>query len=469
MTDKQKSWQNRLENAPDELSMNFVESLSYDKRLYKYDIQGSIAHCEMLEQQGLISSSEREQIVKGLLEIQAEIEAGSFEFDVSQEDIHMAVEAALIEKTGDPGRKLHTGRSRNDQIATDMRLWMRDEINRLLEKLCCLQMAFAELAEKYTEDVMPSYTHLQRAQPIVIAAYLLSFVEQFERDKGRLKDLAARVNISPLGSGAAAGSTLPIDRNLTAEKLGFAGITQNSIDAVSDRDFCAEFTFACSMIMTHLSKLAEDFIIFSSTEFSFVKISDTYCTSSSMMPQKRNPDMLELIRGKTGNVFGSLSALMMMLKAQPSTYNRDLQEEKIHIFNAADYANNCLEMAAAIVSNTQFRTDKIASGIDEGFLDATSLAEYLVKKGVPFRQAHGIVGTAVALCEKRGLKLSELELEDFRNLSEAVEEDVYESLTAANVARAYTSPGAAGKTQSEQRIKYWKEKLNTFSSVKGEE
>ncbi|OXU14472.1 argininosuccinate lyase [Sedimentisphaera salicampi] len=469
MTDKQKSWQNRLENAPDELSMNFVESLSYDKRLYKYDIQGSIAHCEMLEQQGLISSSEREQIVKGLLEIQAEIEAGSFEFDVSQEDIHMAVEAALIEKTGDSGRKLHTGRSRNDQIATDMRLWMRDEINRLLEKLCCLQMAFAELAEKYTEDVMPSYTHLQRAQPIVIAAYLLSFVEQFERDKGRLQDLSARVNISPLGSGAAAGSTLPIDRNLTAEKLGFAGITQNSIDAVSDRDFCAEFTFACSMIMTHLSKLAEDFIIFSSTEFSFVKISDTYCTSSSMMPQKRNPDMLELIRGKTGNVFGSLSALMMMLKAQPSTYNRDLQEEKIHIFNAADYANNCLEMAAAIVSNTQFRTDKIASGIDEGFLDATSLAEYLVKKGVPFRQAHGIVGTAVALCEKRGLKLSELELEDFRNLSEAVEEDVYESLTAANVARAYTSPGAAGKTQSEQRIKYWKEKLNTFSSVKGEE
>ncbi|AQQ09923.1 Argininosuccinate lyase 1 [Sedimentisphaera cyanobacteriorum] len=459
MADKQKSWQHRLENTPDELAMNFVESLSYDRRLYKYDIQGSIAHCEMLEKQGLMSRSEREAVVKGLLEIQAEIEAGSFVFDVSQEDIHMAVEAALIEKTGDAGRKLHTGRSRNDQIATDMRLWMRDQISALLDKLAGLQTAFVELAEKYTEDVMPSYTHLQRAQPIVIAAYLLSFTEQFERDKGRLKDLAVRVNISPLGSGAAAGSTLPIDREITAEKLGFAGITQNSIDAVSDRDFCAEFAFACSMIMTHLSKLAEDFIIFSSTEFSFVKISDKYCTSSSMMPQKRNPDMLELIRGKAGNVFGSLSSLMMMLKAQPSTYNRDLQEEKIHIFNAADYAENCLEMAAAIVSNTQFRTDKIASGIDEGFLDATSLAEYLVKKGVPFRQAHGTVGTAVALCEKRGLKLAELELDEFKKLSDAVEEDVYESLTAANVAKAYTSPGAAGKAQSEERIRYWKEKL----------
>ena len=306
---------------------------------------------------------------------------------------------------------------------------------------------------------MPSYAHLQRAQPIVISAYLLSFVEQFERDKGRLSDLRKRVNVSPLGSGAVAGSTLPINRNSTAEKLGFADITYNSIDSVSDRDYCAEFTFCCSMIMTHLSKMAEDFIIYTSTEFSFIKTSDKYCTSSSMMPQKRNPDMLELIRGKSANVFGSLSAMMMMLKAQPSTYNRDLQEDKIHIFNAADYAENCLDMACAIVSNTEFQTKRIADGIDEGFLDATSLAEYLVRKNVPFREAHGIVGRIVAACEDAGIKLSDMTLEQYQEFSGVIEQDVFDNLTAANVVRQYTSPGAAGSKQAIERIGYWKNQL----------
>ncbi|MGE4285502.1 MAG: argininosuccinate lyase [Phycisphaerae bacterium] len=460
MADNKKSWQHRLKNAPDELAMNFVESLSYDRRLYKYDIQGSIAHAEMLSEQGLITAGEFGIIRENLLAIEADIEAGNFKFDVVYEDIHMAIEAALVERCGDTGRKLHTGRSRNDQVTLDMRLWMREEIDSLTAHIVDVQRAFVTLAEKYTDAIMPSYTHLQRAQPIVIAAYLLSFVEQFERDKGRLADLRVRVNVSPLGSGAVAGSTLPIDRFSTAKKLGFADITYNSIDSVSDRDYCAEFAFACSMIMTHLSKLAEDFIIYTTTEFGFIRTSDKYCTSSSMMPQKRNPDMLELIRGKSANVYGSLSALMMMLKAQPSTYNRDLQEDKIHIFNAADYTANCLDMAAAIVSNTDFRTKHIAKDIDEGFLDATSLAEYLVRRGVPFREAHGIVGRIVAWCEEKGQKLSEVSLSRYQEFCGAIDCDVFENLTAARVAAQYTSPGAAGSSQSKERIAYWKKELS---------
>ncbi len=436
--------------------MEFVESLSYDKRLYKYDIKGSIAHAQMLLEQYLITSDELSEIEKGLFEIEQEIEAGEFAFDIVYEDIHMAIEAALIAKIGDASRKLHTGRSRNDQVATDMRLWARDEIVTLCGKLRILQAAFVLLAERYADELMPAYTHLQRAQPVSIAAYLLSFVEQFERDYTRLVDCSKRLNVSPLGSGAVAGSTLPINRQSTAEKLGFDGITQNSIDSVSDRDFCAEFIFATAMIMTHLSKFAEDFIIYTSTEFGFIRTDDKYCTSSSMMPQKRNPDMLELIRGKTGAVYGSLMAMLTILKAQPSAYNRDLQEDKIHLFNAGDYARLCLDMAGAIVSNTEFKTEKIAAGIDEGFLDATALAEYLVRKGVPFRQAHGIVGKAVADCEKRILKLSQLSLEEYKQISDKIEADVFDSLTAVNVAKQYTSPGAAGTKQAKERIEYWK-------------
>lgn len=437
------------------MAMAFVESLSYDKRLYKYDIQGSIAHSQMLVEQGIITQEEAETIKKGLLEVQAEIESGEFEFDISLEDIHMAIEAALVAKTGDAGRKLHTGRSRNDQVATDMRLWMRDEILVVQNKIRKLQKAFVNLASKYTEALMPAYTHLQRAQPIVIAAYLLSFVEQLQRDYTRLSDCSKRLNVSPLGSGAVAGSTLPINRHSTAEKLGFADITYNSIDSVSDRDFCAEFIFASTMIMTHLSKFAEDFILYTTTEFGFIRTADKYCTSSSMMPQKRNPDMLELIRGKSGAVFGSLTAMLTILKAQPSTYNRDLQEDKIHIFNAADYVRMCLDMAEGIVSNTEFKTEKIAENIDEGFLDATSLAEYLVRKGVPFRQAHGIVGAAVADCEKRQIKLSELSLDEYKQMCKEIEQDVFDNLTAPNVVKQYTSPGASGTKQAAERIEYW--------------
>jgi argininosuccinate lyase len=461
MAKTQKSWEHRLSGGPDDLAIDFVESLSYDQRLYKYDIVGSIAHAQMLAQQKLITKDELKQIKAGLLEISEEIQTGKFHFDKACEDIHMAVEAALIKKTP-AGKKLHTGRSRNDQVATDIRLWMRDEIEIIQIKLAKLQLALTHLAEKYTENVMPSYTHLQRAQPASIASYILSFIEMFERDIRRLGNCCQLLNFSPLGAGAVAGSTLPLDRAYTAEHLGFADITQNSMDSVADRDFCAEFIFDCSLISMHLSRLAEDWIIYSSNEFSFIRIDDAYCTSSSMMPQKRNPDMLELIRGKTGSVYGSLVAMLTILKGLPSTYNRDLQEDKIHVFNAADTAVACLDMMCAIARHTKFETDRIEAGLDRGFLDATALAEYLVRKKVPFRQAHGIVGSLVAACEKQGKEsLSQLSLDDFRQYCDAIDEDVHDELGAKNVARQYVTAGAAGIKQAKEQVRFWKKHLES--------
>lgn len=460
MADTQRSWEKRLAAGPDELTVDYVESLSYDKRLYKYDIIGSIAHAAMLAEQKLITEGEFLAIEKGLASIRDDIEAGRFEFDKSAEDIHMAIEAALIERIGEPGAKLHTGRSRNDQVATDIRLWMRDEIDALRERIARLQKAFVELAGRHVNDLMPAYTHLQRAQPIVIGAYLLSFVEQFERDAVRLANGRALLNASPLGAGAIAGSTLAIDRKSTAGQLGFADVVANSIDAISDRDFCAEFIFDCAMIAAHLSRFAEDWILFASSEFGFIRIDDAFCTSSSMMPQKRNPDVLELMRGKTGTVYGALMAMLTMLKAQPSGYNRDLQEDKIHVFSAADTAARSLEMAAAVVAHTSFRIEEIAAGLDAGFLDATSLAEYLVRKGVPFRQAHGIVGSLVARCEKEGKALGELSLEEFREGASVIEDDVYDHLGAANVVRRYASAGAAGPEQVHRQLDFWNKHLS---------
>jgi argininosuccinate lyase len=454
-----KSWEKRLTGRPDPLMVDFVESLSYDKRLYKYDIVGSIAHAQMLAEQKLITRAELKAIKDGLIEISKEIAEGRFKFDKTHEDIHMAIEAALATKVGEPGRKLHTGRSRNDQVATDIRLWMRDEIEVLQSRITGLQKAFVKLADKYVKDVMPAYTHLQRAQPIVISAYLLSFVEQFERDFIRLKNCSQILNISPLGSGAIAGSTVLLDRKSTAKQLGFSDINYNSIDAVSDRDFCAEFIFDCALIATHLSRLAEDWIIYSSDEFAFLRIDDSYCTSSSMMPQKRNPDVLELIRAKTGGVYGSLIAMLTILKAQPTGYNRDLQEDKIHVFSAADTVRASLDMAQAIVSHVRFDTKNISAGLEEGFLDATALAEYLVGKGIAFRQAHGIVGSLVAYCEKAKKKLADLGLDEFKKYSPLIEKDVYKNLGAANVVNKYVIEGAAGPKQAKEQIAYWNKQL----------
>jgi len=460
MAEPQKSWEHRLSKATDSLAIDFVESLSFDKRLYKYDIVGSIAHAQMLCEQKLLTKEELKQIKEGLIDIAQEIEQGKFKFDLKLEDIHMAIEAALTAKIGDAGRKLHTGRSRNDQVATDIRLWMRDEIETIQGKIALLQKAFVNLAEKHISDVMPAYTHFQRAQPISIAAYLLSFVEQLNRDNLRLKNCRTLLNASPLGCGAIAGSSLPLDRKKTASLLGFADITYNTIDSVSDRDFCAEFVFDCSLIAAHLSKLAEDWIVFSTTEFDFIHIDDAFCTSSSMMPQKRNPDMLELIRGKTGSVYGSLMAILTILKAQPSGYNRDLQDDKRHVFSASDTIEACIDMAAAIVANTTFKTEKIAANIDKGFLDATALAEYLVKKGIPFRTAHGIVGSLVAKCEKENKSLSEIDIDEFRKHSQVIGADVYQCLGSRNVANAYATASAASPAQMAEQIKYWKKQLD---------
>jgi len=459
MMAKAKSWEKRLSGEPDEMTVDFVESLSLDKRLYKYDIVGSIAHAQMLAEQKLITKHEFSRIKEGLVEISEEIEAGRFKFDKTYEDIHMAIEAALVKKIGEAGKKLHTGRSRNDQVATDMRLWMRDEIEILQVRITELQRAFVKLAKKYADDVMPGYTHLQRAQPITIASYLLSFVEQFERDFIRLKNCRDLLNVSPLGSGAIAGSTLPLDRNSTAKQLGFAEVSRNSLDAVSDRDFCVEFIFDCAMIATHLSRFAEDWIVYCSNEFGLLRIDDRYCTSSSMMPQKRNPDILELIRAKTGAVYGALVGMLTILKGQPSGYNRDLQEDKVHVFSTSDTVEACLDMAEAIVSHTEFNTKKIAGGVDEGYLDATALAEYLVGKGVAFRDAHGIVGSLVAYCEKQNKRLAELALEELRKHSVAIRRDVYDYLGAANVANRLTTEGAAGPKQAKKQIAYWKKQL----------
>jgi len=459
MTEKQKSWEKRLSGGPDELTVDFVESLSRDKRLYKYDVVGSIAHAQMLADQKLITKDEFKQIKDGLIEISQEIAEGRFAFEKKYEDIHMAIEAALVAKIGEAGKKLHTGRSRNDQVATDMRLWMRDQIEMLQAKITLLQRALVKLAAGYCGDVMPGYTHLQRAQPVVIASYILSFVEQLERDFIRLGNCRSLLNVSPLGSGAIAGSTLPLDRESTARQLGFSAISCNSIDAVSDRDFCAEFIFDCAMVATHLSRLAEDWIIYSSNEFGFIRVDDAYCTSSSMMPQKRNPDLLELIRGKAGAVYGALMAMLTVLKGQPSGYNRDMQEDKSHVFSASDTVEACLDVAAAIVSHTKFNTKRISAGLDEGFLDATALAEYLVRKGVAFREAHGIVGSLVADCEKQNRKLAELALEQFRQYSAAIEADVYENLGAQAVVEKYITQGAAGSMQAKDQIDCWEKQL----------
>jgi len=454
-----KSWEKRLKGKPNEKMVDFVESLSVDNRLYKYDIVGSIAHAQMLAEQKLITKTELAKIKSALTEIAGEIESGKFKFDKTCEDIHMAIEAALVKKIADPGKKLHTGRSRNDQVATDIRLWLRDTIELMAGQITSLQLALVKLAEKYTKDVIPAYTHLQRAQPISIAAYLLSFVEQLQRDYTRLNNCSNLLNVSPLGSGAVAGSTLPLDRNSTAKQLGFASISRNSLDAVSDRDFAAEFIFDCSLIAAHLSRLAEDLIIYSSNEFGFVSVDDSFCTSSSMMPQKRNPDALELIRGKCGSVYGALIGILTILKAQPSGYNRDLQEDKVHIFTAADTASACLDIAAAIISNMKFNTDKITSGLDAGFMDATALAEYLVGKGIAFRRGHGIVGSLVAQCEKKNIKLAELGLADFKAACDKIEKDVYKCLGAVNAAGRYATAGAAGIKQTKKQIGSWKKEI----------
>jgi argininosuccinate lyase len=463
----EKSWQARIGEATDELAQKFVESISYDRRLYKHDIAGSIAHAQMLAKTKLISGAECEEIIDGLKSIEADIESGKFKFDESLEDIHMVIEAALIERIGEPGKKLHTGRSRNDQVALDLLLWLDAGSLSTREKVNQLCREFVSLAERSMDIVMPAYTHLQRAQPISAAAEALAWSYMFAQDLPIHDQLATNQEDCPLGSGAIAGSSLAIEPAMTAKILDFAGPAFSSIYHTAERDHAARFLFNLAMISMHLSRWAEQWIIYMTTEFSFIKIADRYTTSSSMMPQKKNPDMLELIRGRCGNVYGDLFALMTILKGLPIGYNRDLQEDKRIIFRAYDTVSSCLAMATAIVNSANLVKENIEPTLEKGFLDATSLAEYLVTQGVPFRTAHHIVGTLVARCEKEGkMSLSQLKLEDFQGSAEAhgcdsvkLTAKIYEALGAKNVVKRYQSAGAAGGKPLQAQLEAWKKRL----------
>jgi argininosuccinate lyase len=455
----------------DPLAARFVESISYDRRLYPHDIAGSIAHARMLRDAGLIDAKELRQIEEGLAAIEKEIDEQADAWPgwkVELEDVHMCIEAALIEKAGDAGRKLHTGRSRNDQVALDLKLWCVDAAVHIIARLDALCDAFARLAEKDGDVVMPSYTHLQRAQPIAAGGELMAWLAAFERSANRIKLLHLLNDELPLGGGAIAGSSLPLNRPHVAEALGFGGIALSSIDATASRDVAVDFLYGLAMVAMNLSRWAEQWIIYASTEFSFIKLDGRYTTGSSMMPQKRNPDMLELIRGRTGGVYGQLVAILTILKGLPIGYNRDLQEDKRLLFDAYDRVLDSLDMAQRIVSTTRFKPDIITHGLDHGFLDATSLAEYLVTRGVPFRTSHQIVGSLVRLCESKNLhSLAQLDLKDFQQActdagcqADVCAQDVFDWLGAASVVRRYQSLGNAGVSGYRTMLGQWKAKKN---------
>lgn len=454
-----KAWGGRFQQDTDPRVERFTESISFDARLAAVDIRGSQAHATMLAHVGLISDEERDLIVANLNDIGGEIERGEFEFRTELEDIHMHIESALIERIGDVGRKLHTGRSRNDQVSTDLKLYVRDHIDQLDSLLQDVQIAFVERHEQDRDTVLPAYTHLQRAQPVMACHYWLAYCEKFQRDRERLRDCRARVNACSLGAAALAGTSLPIDRDLTAELLGFDTVSANSLDVSSDRDFLIEFVFALSMIAAHLSSWAEEWINWFSTEFGFLKLPDAYTTGSSIMPQKRNPDVLELIRGKTARVMSAVTQLQVLVKALPMAYNRDLQEDKIAMFDALDTTTACLELVPAIVSGAQLRVEVITERLEDGFLDATALMEYLIKRGVPMRSGHETVGKLVAACEQRGCRLADLTLEEFQAACPDVDQDVYQVLGTANAVAALCSQGSGGRQRVDQQVAEWRQRL----------
>jgi len=450
-------WHGRFTESPAEATQRFVESLSFDRRMYKHDIAGSIAHAKMLRSIGLITAKELSAIIKGLEAIADQIDAGRFKFDPAHEDIHMAIETTLIERIGKPGKKLHTARSRNDQVALDLRLYLRDAVDRdLVPAIDRLQRAFVTLAEKEGNLVVPGYTHLQHAQPVLVGALLLAYVEQLDRDRQRLIDVRKRIDVMPLGAAALAGTTLPIDRKFTARELGFSEIARNSIDAVSDRDFALELVFDLATIALHLSRWAEDWILWCSSEFNFLDLDQRYCTGSSIMPQKKNPDILELIRGKTGRVYGDLMNLLTLLKGLPGGYNRDLQDDKPAVFDALDTVLASLNVSAEVVSTAKFRPGPMREQTSRGFLEATGLAEYLVRKGMPFRQAHGVVGRIVAAAEKSGRRLAQLSLAELRTFTDRIGPDVFRVLSADELVKAYCSLGSAGTRGLKEQLDYWK-------------
>ncbi|GJQ22456.1 argininosuccinate lyase [Candidatus Brocadia sapporoensis] len=457
---QKKPWGGRFTKQTAASVESFTESVSFDWRLCQHDIEGSIAHATMLAKCNLITEKEKVAIIKGLKEVLAEIRSGKFDFKESLEDVHMNIESALIERIGEAGKKLHTARSRNDQIALDLRLWIRDQTHIMIHLLISLQREFVKKGKMFFGLIMPGFTHLQHAQPVLLSHYLLAYVEMLERDITRLRDCLARLSKSPLGACALAGTTLPTDPKFTAKLLGFDGVCENSMDAVSDRDFCAEYTFCLSLIAMHLSRLCEEWIIWCNDEMKYIEISDAYCTGSSIMPQKKNPDVLELIRGKCGRVFGHLTSLLTLLKGLPLSYNRDMQEDKVALFDAADTVHDSLSILAELVANTKFNREQMTAACEKGFIDATALAEYLVKKGVPFRMAHEIVGKIVRECIRVQCKLSDLQLESFRAFSSVIEADVYKVLGVENCIRNYQSYGSTAPGLVKKRIAYWEKKLS---------
>jgi len=424
-----KPWAGRFSAPTDAFVEAFTASVDFDRRLYRYDIQGSIAHATMLARQGILSQAEGEQICAGLMAVRARIEAGDFVWSIPLEDVHMNVETALTEAIGEAGKRLHTGRSRNDQVATDVRLWLREEIDTIRDALARFQDALLDLAEREADTVMPGFTHLQVAQPITFGHHMMAWFEMLERDRARLADCRGRVNVMPLGAAALAGTTYPIDRAFTADLLGFARPAENSLDAVSDRDFAIEFTAAAAILMMHLSRFSEELILWSSAQFGFVELSDSFCTGSSIMPQKKNPDVPELVRGKSGRVFGHLMGLLTLMKGQPLAYNKDNQEDKEPLFDTVDNVKGCLKVYADMMGHVTCRRERMRAAAAQGFSTATDLADYLVRKGIAFRDAHEIVGQAVALGVREGRDLAQLSIEELRGFSERIEPDVYTVLT----------------------------------------
>ncbi|MDB6156096.1 MAG: argh: argininosuccinate lyase [Chthoniobacteraceae bacterium] len=452
-------WKGRFKEQTAELLQQYSESISFDWRLWRHDIEGSIAHSAALEAAGLLSADERAAIVAGLREIGAEIERGDFQFKRELEDIHMNIESELTRRIGDPGAKLHTARSRNDQVALDLRLYLRAESDAIVEGLGAIQRELVALGSRHSEVIIPGYTHLQRAQPVYFAHHLLAYVEMFQRDVERVVDCRKRINVLPLGSGAIAGSTILLDRELVARLLDFPAITQNSMDAVSDRDFAVELLSALALVAMHLSRLSEDVILWASSEFKFITISDAFTTGSSLMPQKKNPDVAELTRGKAGRVYGNLVSLLTTLKGLPMTYNRDMQEDKEPVFDSIDTIKAALAVFAAMLGGIRANPENCAAAVGDPNLLATDLADYLVNHGVPFRKAHEVIGKAVALCAERRCELTELSLADYQALSPAFEADLFEMLTVENSMAARRAIGAPSPQNVAFQLNRWSSRL----------
>ncbi len=445
-------WGGRFTKATDQLVYDFNASIGFDQRFFAEDIMGSKAHVKMLAKQGILTEKERDEILVGLESIQKDVADGTLAITAEYEDIHSFVEANLIERIGDPGKKLHTGRSRNDQVALDMRLYTRTQVEHTQELLRHLLTTILSIMEKHTETIMPGFTHLQKAQPITLAHHMGAYFEMFKRDVQRLEDIHERMNYCPLGSGALAGTTYPLDREYTAELLGFYGPTLNSMDGVSDRDYLLEYLSAMSTIMMHLSRFSEEVIIWNSNEYRFIEIDDAYSTGSSIMPQKKNPDIAELVRGKTGRVYGALMALLTTMKGIPLAYNKDMQEDKEMAFDAMDTVNGCIQLFDGMLETMTFREDVMEKSARHGFTNATDAADYLVGKGVPFRDAHGIIGRVVLYCIDKGIAIDDMSLEELKGFSEVFEEDIYDAISMYTCVNKRLTIGAPGKEAMEREI-----------------